>query len=113
MNNDHINKRIEETLDSFDGSVRAKPAPFLLTRINTRLAVDQGLTIWDRLTAFISRPVVAFGGILILLLLNISIISFNKTSDFNTAITQQTQQLAEDEFAVNVRAVYDIENITP
>jgi len=108
MQNEHIEKLIDETLESINGAKRATPKPFLLTRINARLAEKNALAnIWTRVGMILTSPAYAIAGILIILLINAIVISqVNTSSSQNSAGTK-------DEFAVNVVSIYDIENQEP
>jgi hypothetical protein len=59
---EHINKLIEEALNSVDNVKRAAPKPFLLTRIHARM--NKGTeSVWEKAGWFIGRPAVAFTGL--------------------------------------------------
>ena len=111
MNNkEQINKLIEDTLNSVDDVRRAEPKPFLLTRINARMS--RGETAWEKAGWFIGRPVVAFTGLCMILLINAMVIMFNKTSNA-AAATEQVAQTGADEFSYTVVTIYDNENPQP
>ena len=109
MNKDeHINKLIEEALSSMDDIKRAAPKPFLLTRINARMRKGTE-SAWEKAGWFIARPAVAFTGICMIVLLNIMVVMFNKTSDAAT-VAEQTVQTQADEFSYTVATIYDNDN---
>ena len=109
MNKDeHINKLIEEALSSVDDVKRAAPKPFLLTRINARMRKETE-SAWEKTGWFIARPAVAFTGICMIVLLNIMVVMFNKTSDAAT-VAEQTVQTQADEFSYTVATIYDNDN---
>ena len=107
---EHIRKMTEEALNSLDGVRRAGAKPFLLTRINARLAKTTE-TVWERTGRLISRPVIAITGLCLVIGINAFImIKGNKTTD--TAFP--TEQLtASDDLSTNVAILYDSENIEP
>jgi hypothetical protein len=109
--NKNINELIEEALDSVDHLKRATPRPFLLTRIHARMNRETA-SVWERTGKLISRPAVAFTGLCILLLINITVIISNKTSNEATA-TDQVMQSSGDEFSYTVSTIYDNENAQP
>ncbi|MFZ1528128.1 MAG: hypothetical protein WAT19_05215 [Ferruginibacter sp.] len=106
----NIQQKIDETLQSLDGIQRAEPAPYLLTRINSALANRQPETNWSKIAAFISRPVVAFALMLILVLVNGLIISVNNSEAESSMATNSNSMY---EYAANVTSNYDLENVQP
>ena len=108
---EHINKLIEETLNSLDNVGRAAPAPFLLTRVNARLNRSKENT-WEKMVRFVGRPAVAITGLTMLILINVTAIVFNRTDSF-TPTTEQVMQPSTDEFSYAVSTIYDIENPEP
>lgn len=108
---EHINKLIEEAIDSVDNAKRAVPLPFLLTRINARLNKAKG-NGWEIAGWFIGRPVIAIPALMLLILMNVLVIINNDPDPFETAIEQPGRAPA-DEFSYTVSAFYDIENTEP
>ena len=109
--NEHINKLIEDALNSVDDIKRAEPRPFLLTRINARMNKAKE-SVWEKAGWFIGRPVVAFTGLCMILLINTMVVMFNNSSTADT-ITDQVSQTAADEFSYTVATIYDNENTQP
>ena len=109
--NEHINKLIEDALNSVDNIKRAAPKPFLLTRINARMSNATG-SVWEKAGWFIGRPAVAFAGLCMIVLINVMVIMSNKTSATVTA-TDQMVQNSTDEFSYTVATIYDNENSQP
>jgi len=108
---EHINKLIEGSLISLDNVKRAEAKPYLLTRINARMnKVTE--SAWEKAGWFIGRPAVAFMGLCMLILINVSVVLFNKPSD-TVAVTEQTAQTQADEFSYTVATIYDNENNQP
>lgn len=110
-NNDHINKLIEDALNSVDDIQRAEPKPFLLTRINARMN-NGTASIWEKAGWFITRPAVAFTGLCLIILINVMVMM--NTGSLNT--NNNTEQVAvnsADEFSSTVATIYDIENTQP
>ena len=108
---EHINKLIDEALNSVDNVGRAVPQPFLLTRVNARLSRSKENT-WEKMVRFIGRPAVAITGLAMLVLINVTAIVFNRTDSF-TSISEQVMQAPPDEFSYAVSTIYDIENTEP
>ncbi len=112
MNNtEHINKLIEDALNSVDDIQRAEPRPFLLTRINAKMK-NETASVWERAGWFITRPAVAFTGLCLIVLINVMVMmNNNSVSTINAA--EQVAQNSTDEFSSTVATIYDIENTQP
>ena len=109
--NEHINKMIEDALNSVDDVKRAEPKPFLLTRIQARMNKGKEST-WEKAGWLISRPAVAFTGLCLIILINVIVIMNNNAeSTFNA--TDQVALNSTDEFSSTVATIYDIENTEP
>lgn len=105
--NEHIEKMTGEALDSLDGSSRATPKPFLMTRIKARMDKQKN-SGWETAGRFIARPAVMIAGFCALIALNVFVVtSNNHSSNYAAAIEQGNTQ---DEYATNVASLYDIEN---
>jgi hypothetical protein len=105
----HIDKLVEEAMDSIDDIRRASPPPFLLTRVNARLN-KAGEARWEKLVRLIGRPAFAIPALATLMLINVTVVVLNRPAQvkadqlsFNTA----------DEFSTSVASIYDIENAEP
>lgn len=108
---EHINKLVEEALNSVDDVTRAAPKPYLLTRINARM--NKGTdSFWEKAGRFVARPAVAFTGVCMILLINTMVIISNKTSEL-TVVTEQLAQNPADDFSYTVTTIYDNDNNTP
>lgn len=110
MQDPRIEKLVEETISSLDGAARAEANPFLLTRIFARVQQQAGgQNIWSSLASFLSKPVVALGGLALILSIN-AVIIFSNTKDNRAS---QNVAPSKDEFAINVISIYDTENQEP
>ena len=98
---------IEAALNSIDGLQRAAPSPYLLTRINQKLA-QQPTTVWEKLIFFIGKPAVAFPGLALILVLNVLAI-VNENSG-RTSVADQTTSVPTDEYSFTIATIYDAEN---
>ncbi len=108
---EHINKLVEEALNSVDDITRAEPNPYLLTRINARMSKGTD-SFWETAGRFVTRPAVAFTGLCMVLLINAIVIMSNKSAT-PLAATEQVAQNATDEFSYTVATIYDNDNNTP
>ncbi len=109
---DKINDLIEQALTSADGVERAVVKPFLLTRINARLNQSKE-TIWEKASWFIGRPSVAFSGLAMLILINVTVILFNQSEAAPVATEQPAQENMDDFSYTAVSTIYDFENAEP
>ena len=111
MQNSHIEKLVESSLNAFDGSKKAEPKAYLLTRVMT--AVNANSTennFWSNAFAFISRPKIALASLFIIIIINTGIILFNTNIFSAKPDTVQGNSLPGEEFAINAGFIYDIEN---
>ena len=102
MNTDK-NKRIEDILNSLDGSHRAAAPDFFYTRLKARMepAVKP---------SWILRPVFALAGLVVVLLVNAAVILAGDAASENTAVadTESIQSIAA-EYRLNDNSyVYDL-----
>ena len=109
--NRNIDQLIEETLNSMEAAERAVPMPWLLNRIHARLSKKQR-SIWDKISLYISKPVVAIPALSLVLLLNVSAIYFSGTDNRSAAMEQVPADTA-DELQYNNGSFYDIVNVNP
>ena len=110
-NKEHINKLIEEALNSVDDVSRAEPKPYLLTRIYARMNKEKE-SFWEKAGWFIGRPAVAFTGLFLIIMLNAMVFMFNKSAD-DATVAEQTAQTQADEFSYTVATIYDTDNPKP
>lgn len=114
MKDDHkqTGRLVHETMNSLDNIKRASPAPYLLTRIKTRMQrnTEQVASVWYRLGSLLSQPKVATIGLLLLLLINTLIITM---SGHTGSQTDNGNNLQQNEFAIGVVSIYEPETIEP
>ena len=112
-NKEHIEKMIDEALDSLDGAGRAAPRPFLLTRINARMSRAQESS-WERAGRFVARPAVVIAGLCMIIGVNALVVAYNNTNS-TTSTNTVIDGLASttDEFSTSTATLYDIDNIEP
>ena len=108
---DAINKMTEEALSSLDNMTRASAKPYLMTRIRARMDRHTE-SAWEKAGKFITRPVVAFTGLFLVIGINVGIMVSNNSPLDNTVNAEQ-QQLTADDFSTSVVSLYDTENLQP
>ncbi len=110
MQENNIEKLVEQTLQSFEGAKRAESKPFLLTRVMAAInGRGPAKNAWAKAGAFISRPGVAIAGIACIIFINISILLLHKNDNDKNPMTQSSTAITDD-FAINAANIYDIEN---
>ena len=110
-NNKNIEELIEEAMGSLHNVKRAAPMPFLLTRIRARIN-KQHVTVWEKVSWLIGRPAIAIPGLVILIVLNVLAVTFNKQDNLVTT-AEQIAPSSADEFTYTVATIYDLENTEP
>ena len=110
MEDEFLNKKIDDAMHSLDKIERASPRPFLFTRLEARMQNERN--IWSKLSLLIARPVVAFACICFVLIINAMVIFLANTS--GNSLTQQSTELATaDEYSQVTYNLYDFENSKP
>lgn len=105
-----IEKKIADALNSIDHVEKASMPPYFFTRLEARM--QKGQTFWEKMTIFLTKPVVAFGSICVILFLNIYVISSSPQDGMNMA--QQTTEFASvDEYTQLSSTVFEFENFKP
>ncbi len=109
LKNNSDSSRIENTLNSLGKLQRAEPKPFFYTRLVAKLNTVPQNT-WEKYSAFITRPSIAFSGIMLIVIMNIMAAWLNfKTS----TVTDQSETSVVDEYSQMASNFYDLENIKP
>ena len=103
-----LKKKVEETLNSLNGIQRANLSPFFFTRVQAALAQSNNNT-WNRVTAFVTRPAVVAGGVLIIILFNALALWQHGDADA-PAVSQNKQRTMADDYSLATITVYDYEN---
>lgn len=114
MNNEELNRLVNETIDSLDAAKRAAPQPFLFTRITGKMQkAEDGDSVWDNALRFLSRPAVAMACVLLVISINALVFTVTKTGP--AAAGEEQLYAVADEYssASAVAILNDIENIEP
>lgn len=109
-NSEHINKLIDEALNSLDGAGSATPKPYLFTRLNARMQNAKENT-WDNALSFISKPAFAFASLCLVIAINATVIAYNYNGG-TSAVTEEAYA-SVDEYSSSVTVLNEIENIEP
>lgn len=98
-------KNTDEILKSFDGIRRAVPRPYFFTRVMARWnRKDSG---WEKIAAFISRPVFAVATIALFLCVNFFIL-YNSSLHATPVAQDESSLSAENDYGLSVSSLYDI-----
>ena len=89
---DFIQQEVEKTLQCLDGVKRAEANPYLFTRIKARM---QKNTSWERISSFVSRPVIAFATLLLIMAINVFVVLSSDSNESNGTEIAVTD-IAED-----------------
>ena len=111
MNNENLNKLIDETLDSFDGAERAIPKPFLFTRLTGKMQRSADGT-WDNALRFLSRPSVAMACVMLVIAINTAVFTMHR-QNIPAAAAGADEYAAIDDYNSSVSLLKDLENIEP
>lgn len=106
----NINKKIEDTMHSIDGINKAEPNPFFFTRLEARMEKENN--VWVKITSFVTRPMVAFACICLVIMINAFVILSSSLSTKATA-KQNTELATVDEYTQISTTLYDFENTKP
>lgn len=109
--NENIDKRIDEALNSLDGTERATAKPYLFTRLHARMQRTND-SAWDKSLRFISRPVVAMAILCVVIIVNGLAISRNYNSK-PAPVVPEEQYASVYEYNNSVAVLDDIENTEP
>lgn len=95
----NIEEKVAETMASLDGTTRAAANPFLYTRVLAALKAEE-MSFWARTAGFMTRPVVAFATVIVIILMN-SLIFFNNPDSRSNVISQDDDQVLSGEYTVS------------
>ncbi|MFN8250347.1 MAG: hypothetical protein U0V75_00600 [Ferruginibacter sp.] len=110
MNNDQLNKLVDDTLNSLDGVQPASPKPYLFTRLTARMQRKND-GAWDSALRFISRPAVAMACVLLVVAINVMVFTMHRQNIIPA--NSEDPIAAIDGYNGTVSLLRDIENIEP
>jgi len=90
-----IEEQVEKTLNSLDGSKRAKSNPFMFTRIQARLQNSDN-SHWTAAARVLNRPVFAIATLLLVILMNAAIFLQSNEPVNNNNIPEEEQLFAKE-----------------
>src|SRR2546428_14154776 len=106
MDKNALDNKIKNTLASLDGIERASPGPFFFTRLKVRME-HRTRNLWEEMGSFLTKPVVALAGILVIVIVNLTVIYSNN----EPAVIEpgQSEYAANDEYVQLSNRIYEIE----
>jgi len=105
-----LNRKIDEVMQSFDGIEKASPLPFFFTRLEAKMQKEKNR--WEVISSFLSRPVVAFACICLIIIINAAVIF--SASHFKNTVDQPNNELATaDEYNSVSAPLYEFVNSKP
>lgn len=107
---ENFNKKTEEIISSLDGIKRASPLPFFFTRLEARMQNEK--EAWSKISSFLSRPVITFACILLVIVINAAVIMASQKS-INTASSQNNELATADEYSQVSYSFYEYANTKP
>ncbi|MBC7937683.1 MAG: hypothetical protein H7Y86_20230 [Rhizobacter sp.] len=109
MDKNKLDKLVEETINSMDAADPAMPAPFLLTRIKARMDLENAAGAWEKVSAFLAKPLVAFPALTLVLALNFWIIK-SSVPDNSVSNAADYSKVSTDDYSLSTAtSLFDIE----
>jgi hypothetical protein len=105
-----INRKIEETMHSFDAIQKASPAPFFFTRLEARMQNKK--SIWEQISSFVAKPVIAVACICLIIMINAAVI-FSSSNSKNPVDEQGNEIATADEYNIVSSTFYEFVNTKP
>jgi len=110
MDKNKLDKLVDETINSMDNADRAMPAPFLLTRIRARMEREETSGTWEKVSAFLTKPLVAFPALIFVLAINFWIIQ-SSVKDNSSSSASDYSKVGTDDYSLSTAtSLFDLEN---
>jgi hypothetical protein len=106
----NIEEKISQDLESLDDLRRAETGAWFYSRVKAKLAAGRS-TPWEVAGNFLSRPVVAFCGVLFILAMNVLVMT-NSTAPRNINVASHSENtVAESESIIASSSSFEYEKI--
>ncbi|MEO7961940.1 MAG: hypothetical protein ABIR19_10355 [Ginsengibacter sp.] len=106
MDKNYINQKADAALRSLEDIERAEPQPYFFTRLEARMLSESN--VWNIISSFFSKPVIAFACICIVIMINMAAIFSSAHS--NTLLSRQAPDLtAADEYSQVTTSLYELD----
>ncbi|MEP7251215.1 MAG: hypothetical protein ABI683_02510 [Ginsengibacter sp.] len=106
MDETSVNKKVDDALGSIDNISRASATPFFFTRLEARML--NGKNVWNRMSSFFARPVIAFTCICIVIMINLAVL-FSSIHSENLYTQAGNEVAAVDEYNQVATGLYELE----
>ncbi len=106
-----IEKRVEQTLNSLDGIQRASPQPWLFSRIKGKLMQQDDKSVWGTIGSFLSKPVIAIAGLCLILMMNGYLLFNQKMEPSSAILIGQNEEPLDSESLMASSSSFDYENL--
>lgn len=106
----HLEKKIVETMQSLDDIEKASPRPFFFTRLEARMQKEK--SSWEAISSFVARPAIVFAGICLIIMIN-AVVIFSSASLKNSSVQQSNELATADEYNSISAPMYEYVNATP
>ena len=105
-----LNRKIDKVMQSLDGIEKASPLPFFFTRLEAKMQKEKNR--WEVISSFLSRPVIAFACICLIIVINAAVI-FSASHFKNTADQLNNELATADEYNSVSAPLYEFVNSKP
>ena len=106
MDEHFMNKKIENALNSIDNISKASSPPYFFTRLEARMLNQKN--IWNKMSSFFARPVIAFASIFLVIMINLAVI-FTSINSKNSYAQLGNEVAAVDEYNQVTTGLYELE----
>ena len=103
------NDKIENILNSLSGIEKASTKPYFFTRLEARMKAKKN--VWEKVSYFLSQPVVALAGVCFILMVNAFVIFSDASTTDNSPKTEIASIM--DEYNQLGTNLIEFENIKP
>lgn len=101
-----INKKIEDALHSIDNISKASPPPYFFTRLEARMLNEKN--VWNKMSSFFARPAIAFACICLVIMINLAVI-FTAVNSQQSYGQTGSDVAAIDEYNQVTTGLYELE----
>ena len=106
MDENSVNKKVDDALNSIDNVSRASAPPFFFTRLEARMMNRKN--IWSELSSFFARPLIAFACICFVIMINLAVL-FSSIHSGNSYSQTGNEVAAVDEYNQVATGLYELE----
>lgn len=101
-----INIKIDDALQSINNISKASPLPFFFTRLEARMLNEKN--IWSKMSTFFARPAIAFTCVCLVIMINVAVI-FTSINSQELYAQPGNEVAAVDEYNQVTTGLYELE----